>query len=531
MSLGERKEDMNKLTKGFGIVAAVGLALAGLTGCAPQKPLAQPSKPPSPTQTVDQPKLAEYYAQDLQWKNCGGDFECAMLEVPLDYDNPQGEHAKIAMKRLNTANRETRIGTLIMNPGGPGGSGLENMKPENVAYFFSDTVRNYYDVLGFDPRGVGASQPAIKCRTDQELDEDNSTYYDLSTEAGRAADIADYKALGEKCLKNSPQMTRFASTEYTARDLDIMRAAVGDDRLYYLGFSYGTYLGAIYADLFPSRVGRMVLDGVLDPSLNMNEVSAMQASGFEASLREFVTECQQKHAKQCPLHGDVDAGMAQIKALLDSLKTNPMPAKRGRELTAPQAFTGLIGNMYNTASWWQQLLPALNQALNEADGTGLLNSADYYNERNMDGTYDNNSSDAFVVINSLDYEPVGDMAQWEADAAKLEADYPTVGEFFSYSSLGAENWPVKAKTTAKREVNPPLEEDILLIGTTGDPATPLKMAQHTRQMMDHSKLLTVQGWNHTAYNSYAPGCVKTITDTYLVSGKIEAANSGTCQVD
>ena len=138
---------MNKLTKGFGIVAAVGLALAGLAGCAPEKPVAQPSKPPSPTQTVDQPKLAEYYAQDLQWKNCGGDFEGAMLEVRQDYDNPQGEHAKIAMKRLNTANRETRIGTLIMNPGGPGGSGLENMKPENVAYFFSDTVRNYYDVL------------------------------------------------------------------------------------------------------------------------------------------------------------------------------------------------------------------------------------------------------------------------------------------------------------------------------------------------------------------------------------------------
>ena len=263
----------------------------------------------------------------------------------------------------------------------------------------------------------------------------------------------------------------------------------------------------------------------------MNEVSTLQASGFEASLREFVAQCQQKHAKQCPLHGDVDSGMAQIKSLLDSLKTNPMPAKGGRELTAPQAFTGLIGNMYNTASWWQQLLPALNQALNEADGTGLLNSADYYNERNMDGTYDNNSSDAFVVINSLDYAPVGDMEQWEADAAKLEADYPTVGAFFAYSSLGAQHWPVKAKPNAKREVNPQLEEDILLIGTTGDPATPLKMAQHTRQMMEHSKLLTVQGWNHTAYNSYAPSCVKNTTDAYLISGKIEVTDSETCQLD
>lgn len=263
----------------------------------------------------------------------------------------------------------------------------------------------------------------------------------------------------------------------------------------------------------------MVLDGVLDSSLDINQVSAAQAAGFDGSLREFVKQCQEKHAKQCPLNGSVDDGMSQIREMLDSLIDNPLPARNDRELTATLAFTGLIGNMYNTATWWNQLMPALAQAINQGDGTGLLNSADFYNERNPDGTYETNSSDAFMVINALDYAPVGDMSEWEEATKKLEAEHPTVAKFFSYSSLGLDQWPVPGNPKAKRVVNPKLDEDILLVGTTGDPATPLVMAENTHKNMEHSKLLTVQGWNHTAYNSYAPGCVKNAVDTYFISGK------------
>ncbi len=520
---------MKRVTKGLVLaVGAVG-ALA-LSSCVAPEPKVTPTKVASPTQTITQPALEEFYSQKLQWKGCGGEFDCAKLEVPLDYENPTAGTAKIAMKRLKTTS-EHKLGTLVMNPGGPGGSGVDAMKPENAPYFFSARVRENYDVLSFDPRGVQNSEPKIVCRTDAEREKDNATYYDMDTPEGRERGMADAKRLGEQCLTNSPEMTRFASTANVARDLDIMRAALGDNRLNYLGYSYGTYLGAIYADMFPARVGRFVLDGVLDPAADINEVAATQAKGFEEALREFSKQCQERHADDCPLSGGTESGLVQIRTLLDSLIAAPLPARDGRELTASLGFTGIIGNLYNQASWWQVLMPALSSAIGDGDGTALLQSADYYNSREADGTYSDNSADAFMVINGLDYTSVGDLAMWEAQAAQMEKECPTVGKFFAYSSLGADQWPVPADTEAKREVNPKLDGDILLIGTTGDPATPYSMAQNVRSYMSHSKLLTVQGWNHTSYNSQAPSCVLNITDTYLLTGKIAPDEGGAfCKV-
>lgn len=524
---------MKRFTRVLATAAAAGVALA-LAGCASPQPKVTPTKVASPTQaaTPTQPALDQYYAQKLEWKQCedGGKFDCAFLKVPLDYQHPEGGDAEIAMKRLVTSNPK-KLGTLVMNPGGPGGSGVATMKADSVGYFFTDAVRDNYDVLSFDPRGVNQSKPAIKCRTDAQLDEDNARYIDTSTPEGRAENIADIKLLGERCLQNSPQITRLASTENAARDLDIMRAALGDERLNYLGYSYGTYLGTIYADLFPQRVGRFVLDGVLDAGANLNQVSAAQAAGFENSLREFSRQCQEYHQKDCPLRGGTEAGLAQIKTLLDSLPTAPLPTKDGRELTLPLAFTGIIGNLYNQASWWQSLMPALRAAILDGDGTGLLKSADLYNSRGSDGKYEDNGADAFMVINSLDYVPAGTEAQWESDAKKLERDYPTVGKLFAYGSLGMEQWPVPGDKNAKRRVDPKLDGNILLIGTTGDPATPHSMAENVRRMMSHSKLLTVQGWNHTSYNSTAPTCVRHIGDTYLLTGEVPTDQDGTfCKV-
>lgn len=520
---------MKRFTRGLLAVAA--LAALGLSGCVAPQPKVTPTKMATPSQTATpQPTLDEYYNQKLEWKECGGKFDCASLEVPLDYAHPEGEHAQIAMKRLKTAN-ENKLGTLVMNPGGPGGSGVDTMKSDTVSYFFTNAVRENYDVLAFDPRGVNKSTPQIKCRTDEELDEDNARFIDTSTPEGREESVADSKVLGERCAKNSPQMIKFASTENVARDLDIMRAALGDERLNYLGYSYGTYLGTIYADMFPARVGRFILDGVLDASANINQVAASQAAGFENSLREFSRQCQAYHAKDCPLKGGTEAGLAQIKTLLDSLQTSPLPTRSGRELTLPLAFTGLIGNMYNQASWWQSLMPSLSAAIKQGDGSGLLASADTYNSRGADGKYEDNGSDAFMVINSLDYVPVGTPQQWEETAKQLEEKYPTVGRYFAYSSLGLDQWPVPADKTAKREVDPKLDGDILLIGTTGDPATPYSMAENVHKMMSHSKLLTVQGWNHTSYNSAAPSCVVKTGDTYLLTGEVPAVeDSPFCKV-
>lgn len=519
-----------KKTRQYAACLAVLLA-ASLTSCATPQPQVTPTKIATPRQTTSpQAKLDKYYHQKLQWEKCDQNFECANLEVPIDYTHPEAQTAKIAMKRLKTPN-QNKLGTLVMNPGGPGGSGTETMKADAVDYFFTKPIQENYDILSFDPRGVNRSQPAIKCRTNQELDEDNAKYIDTSTPGGRTENIAEIKLLGQRCLRRSPEMTRFASTENAARDLDIMRAALGEERLNYLGYSYGTYLGSIYADMFPNRVGRFILDGVLDASANLNQVAAMQAGGFENSLREFSRECQQYHAKQCPLRGGTEAGLGQIKTLLESLTTSPLSTSTNRELTAPLGFTGIIGSLYNQTSWWQTLMPALSSAIKDNDGTALLASADFYNSRNSDGTYQDNSSDAFVVINALDYVPVGNLEQWEKEAKQLQAEYPTVAKFFSYPSLGADQWPVSANSTAKRHIDPQLDGDILLVGTTGDPATPYQMAQNVHKMITHSKLLTVQGWNHTSYNSSAPTCVTNIGDTYLLTGKVpEKIHSPFCSI-
>ena len=271
------------------LVTAV-LALGALGACSKPATQVEPTALTKPTQTITTPDLDEYYNQDLAWKKCDGIFECAQLQVPLDYSNPGGEKAQIAMKRLVT-NSAQRIGTLVMNPGGPGGSGLEHMTTEGVTGRFTEPSREYFDVLSFDPRGVGASQPTIHCRTDEELDADTSTRYDTTTPDGRQEALASIEKMGQECQQRSPEITKFASTDYTARDLDIMRAALGEDRLNFLGLSYGTFLGLIYADLFPQRVGRFILDGVLDPSYNINQVSATQARGFEKSINQFITEC------------------------------------------------------------------------------------------------------------------------------------------------------------------------------------------------------------------------------------------------
>ncbi|EEZ92160.1 TAP-like protein [Mobiluncus mulieris 28-1] len=523
---------MKRITKTW-VVATAAVTALGLAGCVAPQPKVTPTKMAIPTQTASlKPSLNEFYSQKLDWKPCedDGKFDCVFLKVPLDYDHPTGEKAEIAMKRLATKN-PNKLGSIVMNPGGPGGSGIDTMKPDAVAYFFTQRVRDNYDVLSFDPRGVNHSKPQIKCRTPKQLDEDNARYIDTSTPEGRAESVADSKLLGQRCLQNSPGITKFASTANAARDLDIMRAALGDERLNYLGYSYGTYLGTIYADLFPERVGRFILDGVLDVSADINQVATAQAAGFENSLREFSRQCQEYHRKDCPLRGGTEAGLSQIKTLLESLKTSPLPTKGGRDLTLPLAFTGIIGNMYNQASWWQSLMPALRAAILDGDGSGLLNAADMYNSRESDGSYKDNGADAFMVINSLDYVAVGTEAQWEEDAKKLEADNPTIGKLFSYPSLGLQQWPVAGDKTAKRRVNPKLDGDILLIGTTGDPATPLSMAQNVRGMMSHSKLLTVQGWNHTAYNSVAPTCVRNIGDTYLLTGQVPTDQDGTfCKV-
>ena len=497
------------------LVTAV-LALGALGACSKPATQVEPTALTKPTQTITTPDLDEYYNQDLAWEKCDGIFECAQLQVPLDYSNPGGEKAQIAMKRLVT-NSAQRIGTLVMNPGGPGGSGLEHMTTEGVTGRFTEPSREYFDVLSFDPRGVGASQPTIHCRTDEELDADTSTRYDTTTPDGRQEAIASIEKMGQECQQRSPEITKFASTDYTARDLDIMRAALGEDRLNFLGLSYGTFLGLIYADLFPQRVGRFILDGVLDPSYNINQVSATQARGFEKSINQFITECLRYHANDCPLQGDVDTAKQQLIDLLDSLKTSPMQTRDPqRPLTQGLGVTALIGPLYAQGYWWQQLMPALDAAINRADGTALLAIADAVSSRQSDGSYSGNGAEALMAVNCLDYPVQGDNTSWEENAKAVNEASPTFGSQLLYPDAYCQGWG-HTSSRKREKITASGAAPILVVGTTGDPATPYAWSESLADQLESGQLMTWKGDGHTAYGR-SNDCVKKAVDTYLLNG-------------
>lgn len=524
-SLG--RDGQLKWGRALGLVAGAALLLSACNNASEQAaPEVTPPASTAPSASSEPADLQQFYGQKLAWEECDKDYRCANLKVPMDYANPSGESAEVALKMHPATGKA--IGTLVVNPGGPGGSGIETVEASALTYFFSPSLIENYNILGFDPRGVGQSKPAISCRSAAELDEDNAAWYDLTTPAGQERAKEEVKQMGEQCQKRTGSMAQFANTDSTARDLDIMRAALGEEQLHYFGFSYGTYLGAIYADLFPQRVGRMVLDGVMDPSLQINDVVQGQLEGFEAAITEFSKECQEQYANRCPLSGGTEAGAQQVHDLLVSLQTAPLQTSDpARPLTRSLATTGIMGSLYSHDRWFDALLPALNAAFTEYDGSKLLILADWYNSRNSDGTYKDNSSDAFSVINFNDYTPSGTLEEWNQQAAENRANFPVFGDGFNYASLGLDQWPFKANPNAKRRVDP-ATGPVLLVGTTGDPATPYQWAKNLHEMWKTSELLTYKSFDHTAYNSSAPACVLDTVDNYLLTGTIEIKSGSEC---
>src|SRR5690625_5299487 len=296
----------------------------------------------------------------IEWEDCDKRYECGTLEVPMDYDDPDGDVFTLALGRRAAANPNERIGALPIYPGGPGGSGLRML--ESIGLYFTEEVMSRYDVIGFDPRGVGASEPVVKCLTDAERDERRALTFDIETEEGMDAFLAEAAAYAEKCSENTGPGLGFIDTVSAASDMDIIRSAVGDEQLHYVGYSYGTFLGATYAELFPDKVGRLVLDGALDPSLTYEEVGAGQAMGFDRALRAFLEYCLDRVS--CPLDGDVDSTLDGLADFLESLDDHPLSAMGDdREVTGDFAFSGLIITLYSRDSWFV-LTFALSRVIN-----------------------------------------------------------------------------------------------------------------------------------------------------------------------
>ena len=461
-------------------------------------------------------ELRSFYTQQVDWAPCESDFECAKVKVPMDYSKPDGESIEIAALRLPSEGSNKK-GSLLVNPGGPGGSGYDFVRDAGSTNI-SEKVRSNYDIVGFDPRGVKRSAP-VTCMTDQERDASRAKVYELDTDAGLAESIADNKVIAAQCAEKTGPVLGHIDTASAAKDLDILRAVLNDTKLNYLGYSYGTFLGSTYASLFPDNVGRMVLDGAMDPSLSYEELTSGQAKAFEKAIRAYVTYCLE--GSDCPLSGTPDDAVAQIQDVIAAVEADPRAAKDGRVVNASMFVSGFILPFYNDDNW-----PLLTQALDSAlkgDVTPMLRLADFGADREPNGSYSGNSSFAFSAINCLDYPMVTDTAGMRADEQQLRQDSPTLGSYFAYGGTSCKDWPYKnVRTPAPAEYKG--STDILVIGTTGDPATPVEWATELRKQLGTAALLTWEGEGHTAYGR-AGDCIGDAVDGYLVDGKTPADNT------
>ncbi len=458
--------------------------------------------------------LAAFYDQDLTWQPCKS-AECSTLTVPLNYADPAGKRIDLALLRVPAQSQENYQGPLLVNPGGPGAPGTEYAAAAAMV-FGADVVRDY-DIVGFDPRGTGDSAP-VDCLTDDELDAylASDPAPDDAAEVTEATDWA--RRLGKGCSEKSGDLANHVSTIEAARDMDVMRAALGREKLAYFGASYGTKLGATYTELFPERVGRFVLDGAVDLNLSSKDLALGQAGGFETALRAYAEDYVQGCADSCVLGRTGADVLTSITTLIDEVDANPLPAS-GRQLQVGNAFYGVVMPLYNQDYW-----PLLTQALERAedgDGSSLMTLADLYASRSPSG-YVNNSSEAIYAINCLDDPWAIESAQVPASFPEFEKVSPTFGAVFAWGQIG---WlGMTSKRTEK-----PLTIDgagaapLLVIGTTRDPATPMAWAESMAKQLDSAILVRRDGDGHTGYNA-GNACVDSTVEDYLIKGTVPAAD-------
>ena len=460
-------------------------------------------------------------------------FSCAVITVPLDYANPKGETISIAVKKRAATGGHAQ-GALFINPGGPGDSGVSFA--ERAGNAFSPDLLSAYDIIGFDPRGVGSST-AITCSSDD--DSSGSTAEpsasagataspSAGTEASAAASAGtpsggesyeewsestrqSFQELTEQCGSNTEPaaLLDHVDTVSAARDLDILRALAGQEKLNYLGFSYGTYLASVYAETFPGNTGRMVLDGAIDPSLSLAEQGLGQAKGFEQALRTYVDYCQ--NSTGCPLSGGTDAGVQQIRDLITSANSTPLATgDPNRTVTGADIVAALSEYLYTTEQNWEPLNKALDQAINHRDGSAFADSEEQDTSSKDDG------GGAFQAVTCLDYPVEGDKTTWAAQYEQAKREAPVFADSAVGMDLVCSVWGHNG-TRKPTQIHARGAAPILVVGTTGDPATPYAWSKSLAEQLDSGQLLIWEGNGHTAYGGDA-SCVNDAVDAYLLSG-------------
>jgi pimeloyl-ACP methyl ester carboxylesterase len=454
--------------------------------------------------------VAGYYAQKLRWRPCNHGFQCARLLVPFDYQRPAWRRFSLPVIRLPASDPHARIGSLVVNPGGPGGSGVQYALGARTQ--ISAAVRARFDVVGFDPRGVGGSIPAIQCLTGPQLDKYFETNDIPVTAAQQATVVSESKLFARGCEQRSGALLPYVGTANAARDMDVLRAALGDAKLTYLGKSYGTFLGTWYAQLFPSHVRALVLDGAVDPSEPALSMNVVQAQGFQVALASFVGNCLR--LSSCPLGhgGTVAAATARLQSLLNQAVHKPLTSQvSGQPGVAPLLLNGIAAALYSK-SYWPYLREGL-AAARAGNGTILVELGDLLVERNQHGQY-SNLTEAEAAVDCTDRPWPRSLPVWRSAAAGAAKAAPLFGAALMWGSLQCAYWPVPSTPQVRlRGAGAP---PILVVGTTRDPATPFRWAQALAHDLASGVLLGWNGDGHTAY-MVSSSCVNSAVDKYLIS--------------
>ena len=462
-----------------------------LTGCT--------EATPSPEEQISQG--ASFEDQTVMWESCEGSFECTEILAPLDWQDQQGEIISIALVRKSGTDQ---LPALLINPGGPGSSAVDYVV-DNFASIGTPYLRANFQLIGFDPRGAGKTAP-VTCGSDETKDR---MLYEHVPFAFGTAEYLEYSnqiyaEFAESC-QSATGLSAYFNTQQTARDMDLIREVLGQEQLNYLGFSYGTELGANYAALFPDKVGLMVLDGAVDPTLDPSSTLVGQIAGFDKALEAYLEDCLTQSF--CPFSGDVESSKARIASFLIARESTPLPTFDDRGLALQAAITGIIATLYSTESW-----SFLSQAFEEAfegNGSTFLLLADFYNDRDPEGGYLSNIIEANYAIGCSDRALWGDLPDRSAEVRQASQ---ILGRYFSAEDTSCDAWP-EGTGMQKLDFTVPLANGPLVIGTTGDPATPYEQAVSLSELLNGATLLTFVGEGHTAYGSN--DCVNETVDRYL----------------